>query len=57
MKDWELQHARELGYCPRVCFVKAMGLKCIAPKLTCDKCLYGSKTPQRFAKLKWRLNK
>ena len=52
MKDYELEHARKWGYSPRICFAKAMGHKCIEPNLTCDKCVWGNKTPQRFGKLK-----
>ena len=52
MNDYKLELAREWGYTPRICFVKAMGHKCIEPNLTCDKCVWGNKTPQRFRKLK-----
>ena len=57
MKDYQLEHAREWGYAPRICFAKAMGHKCIEPNLTCDKCVWGSRTPQRFEKLKNNINK
>lgn len=57
MEELNLKHAREWGYCPRICFVKALGLKCVSPTLTCDQCMYGSKEPQRFEKLKRQLKK
>ena len=52
MKDWELKHAREWGYCPRICYVKALGMKCVSPRLTCNNCIYGKKVPGRFDMLK-----
>lgn len=57
MKDFELDHARRWGYAPRICFAKAMGLKCLCPTLTCNRCEWGNKTPRRFDKMKYLLKK
>lgn len=52
MKDYELERVRKWGYSPRICYAKAMGVKCVSPKITCNVCEFGNKSPHRFEKLK-----